>query len=147
MGRPEQMSQPEDPDERRIFNEAAKTFGGPLHTVVACLTLWGQTAHPGGSFGKQCIIMANEVQRVIKDNEEMDKLFVATWEHDASLTTRLFKTADSAEKWRREVAEERWSRDMPKSRKRSDDDGSMADAYFSYSCQWSFSVEECVVEE
>lgn len=54
---------PEDPDERRMFDAAAETFGGPLRAVATCLALWGQTACPDGSFGKQCLIMANEVRR------------------------------------------------------------------------------------
>lgn len=59
---------PEDPDERRMFDEASKTFGGPLRAIATCLTLWGQTAHKDGSFGKQCIIMANVVRRVAETN-------------------------------------------------------------------------------
>ena len=59
---------PEDKDERRMFDESAKTFGGPLRAIANCLTVWGRSADPNGSFGKTCIIMANEVRRVAETN-------------------------------------------------------------------------------
>lgn len=57
------MNLPEDPDERRMFDEAAKTFGGPLRAVANALTVWSRASSPEGSFGKQLAIMANEVRR------------------------------------------------------------------------------------
>lgn len=57
----------EDADERRMFNDTCKTFGGPLGAVAMALQAWGRAAPQQGSFAQQCYIMANEVRRAAAD--------------------------------------------------------------------------------
>lgn len=55
--------QPEDPDERRMFDLAAKTYGGPLMAVAVALVIQSRMLPPQGSQSKWCAIAANEVAR------------------------------------------------------------------------------------
>lgn len=57
---------PEDPDERRMFNEQIATFGGPLEAISATLTIWSKAMPQQGSLAKTCAIMANEIGEVIE---------------------------------------------------------------------------------
>jgi hypothetical protein len=53
----------EDPDERRMFDHAAKLNGGPLRAIAAALTTMAQTAPRQGSYSKMLAIYANECAR------------------------------------------------------------------------------------
>jgi hypothetical protein len=51
----------EDPEERRMFNEAVKIYGdNPLRQMAGALTIWHQMAPEQGSYGKTLAIYANE---------------------------------------------------------------------------------------
>ncbi len=53
----------EDPDERRMFDHAAKRQGGPLRAIASALTIMAQMAPKEGSYGKMLAIYANECAR------------------------------------------------------------------------------------
>ncbi len=54
----------EDPDERRMFDEAVRLYGGsPLRQMAGALTIWHQMAPEHGSYGKTLAIYANECAR------------------------------------------------------------------------------------
>ena len=59
---------PENPDERRMFDDGLSLFAGnKLAYLAATLTIWANQErhfHPGGSFGEQCAIMANELHNL-----------------------------------------------------------------------------------
>jgi hypothetical protein len=56
---------PENSDERRMFDQSLDLFkGDKIACIAATLAIWaGQelNRHPGGSFGEQLAIMANEL--------------------------------------------------------------------------------------
>lgn len=59
----------EDPMERRSFDYGVEIYGGnALRWIAISLANWAEIErmqHPGGSFGEQLAIMANEVNRAI----------------------------------------------------------------------------------
>lgn len=61
---------PEDPDERRMFDGGAETFGGSLNYIAVMLTVWHKMAPEGGSYRAQLAIMANEVRRAADGKTE-----------------------------------------------------------------------------
>lgn len=53
--------QPEDPDERRMFDDITKTLGGrPLRVIANALTIMSSMAPQQGSHAKALAIYANE---------------------------------------------------------------------------------------
>lgn len=54
----------ENPAERRAFDMGAELYGGALPWVATMLANWAtieRIQHPGGTFGEQLAILANEV--------------------------------------------------------------------------------------
>lgn len=56
---------PEDADERRMFDDMAKTAGGNLQLVAITLRTWARVLPADGSMAKTCAIMANEISKGI----------------------------------------------------------------------------------
>lgn len=59
---------PENPNERRMFDSGLTLFAGnKIAYIAATLKIWADQErhfHPGGSFGEQCAIMANELHKM-----------------------------------------------------------------------------------
>lgn len=56
---------PEDVSERRMFDEMSKAFGGPLPVLLATLRAMACSFSRDGSMAKQCVIMSNEIAKLI----------------------------------------------------------------------------------
>lgn len=59
---------PENPDERRAFDYGVETYGGnALRWMAVMVANWAtieRGLHPGGTYGEQLAIMANELDKV-----------------------------------------------------------------------------------
>jgi hypothetical protein len=58
---------PEDRDERRMFDESSKIWGGSLRHTATTLAIWGATFPQDGSMAKMCNIMSNEIRKAINE--------------------------------------------------------------------------------
>lgn len=66
---------PEDPDERRMFDEAVNVYGSPLAAIHANLQVMSKAAPPEGSYGKMLAIWANEIFRAMIPPSSRDRPF------------------------------------------------------------------------
>lgn len=61
---------PEDPDERRMFDDMVRAYSGrPLAAIAASLTIISRAQPPEGSLGKMFAIYANEIARQDKHKQ------------------------------------------------------------------------------
>lgn len=72
---------PEDPDERRMFDQRAATYGGTLYAVSVDLRMLSIGAPPQGSLSKMLAIMSNEVRRAIGLVARSARLEAALYQH------------------------------------------------------------------
>jgi hypothetical protein len=75
-------------------------------------------------------------------------IFAAVYENRDGHQTRLFKDASLAEKWRQEIAAERWASVMSKDAEKPSDPAKLADLYFGSAGMLleHFSIDKTIVE-
>jgi hypothetical protein len=77
-------------------------------------------------------------------------IHVARYSHRHGADTRAFSSAEGAERWRQEVAQEWWDQEMRKSMPKAEPPNIIADLYFQAMAdreQEYFEVEEVNIEE
>ncbi len=67
---------PEDPNERRMFDDATRVLhdGDPLANVAQTLAIWSRTLPRHGSFSMALTVCANECIKAVNNQQGKDEL-------------------------------------------------------------------------